>query len=55
MNLIECCASYAVDASSTVMQHTAQIHKQTSVQAKLSIKKNKKILKKADLVFKSRL
>ena len=26
MNLVECCASYAADGSSTVMQYTAQTH-----------------------------
>ena len=43
MDLIECCTSYAANASSTVMQrkkiNTVQTNKNTSAQAKLSMKK----------------
>ena len=56
MSLVDCCTSYAADASSTVMQHTAQTklkhctntaktHKQTSAQAKKSMHKVQKTLK----------
>ena len=31
MNLVECCASYAADASSTVKQHTAQTQHKHSI------------------------
>ena len=31
MNLVECCASYAADASSTVKQHTTQTQHKHSI------------------------
>ena len=49
INLVECCSSYAADASSTLKQHAAQtqhkLTKKTSAQARISIHKLQTTLK----------
>ena len=43
MNLVECCARYVADASSIIMQHTAQTQKKKKTQSSECENKTKQV------------